>query len=195
MLKLICLLACIFPAFQLEDLSQTAKNYAEQLVAARRKGITELEDEITKLRKGKASKQQIAKAKEKLESLEAKDDFRTPTFDFNSIKEGQVGAFRQYERKGSRAFEIEAGFYVIEIIDADSVAVSLDGGVKMILNGVPTANLTTEGMSHFPAPFVAKSIEPYTTPGGSELKIWVFERFTEEAAAVDYAKKLLKKKK
>ena len=72
MLKLICLLACIFPALQLEDLSQTAKNYAEQLVAARRKGITELEDEITKLRKGKASKQQIAKAKEKLESLEAK---------------------------------------------------------------------------------------------------------------------------
>lgn len=195
MLKIICLLACVFHVTQAEELSQTAKNYAEQLVTARRKSIAELEDEITKLRKTKASKQQIAKAKEKLEALEAKDDFRVPTFDFNLIKEGQVGAFRQYDRKGSRAFEYEAGFYVIEIIDDNSVAVSLDGGVKMILKGVPTANLTTEGMSHFPAPFVAKSIQPYTTPGGSELKIWVFERFTEEAAAIDYAKKLLKKKK
>ena len=195
MLKLICLIVCIFPAFQIEELSQTAKNYAEQLAAEKRKSIAELEDEITKLRKAKASKQQIAKAKEKLELLESKDDFRAPTFNFNAINEGQVGAFRQSERKGSRAFEYEAQFYVIEIIDANSVAVSLDGGVKMILKGVPTANLTTEGVSHFPAPFLAKSIQPYTTPSGAELKIWVFERFTEEAAAIDYAKKLLKKKK
>lgn len=195
MSKMVLILLIVACGFQQEEISETAKRYAEQLVAARKTQLAELDAEISKLRKAKASKQEIAKARQRLESLESNAEFQAPAFNLPTMSEGQFGAFRTQDRKGSQAFEYETSFYVVEIIDADSVAVSIEGKVTVILNGVETADLTTEGIKTFPVPFEAKSIQPYTTPSGQQLKIWSFDRVTDEAAALTHAKKLLKKKK
>ena len=196
MLKLICLILIFSqdPVVQEPQLSDSARKYAERLADAKQKQIDQAEEEITKLRKSKASKQSIAEAKSKLEKINAKKEFDVPSFNFQFMRPGYIGKFTSLEAAGERDYTVPSRFRVIEILDDTSAIVSLKGSA-MIFKGIQTKNLTTETLQQFPYVFECKKTETYKTAGAGDATVWVFEIFTEQDAAVAYAEKLLKKKK
>ena len=195
MLKLILLglmLAHVAIPQELE-LSEAAKNFGEQLAQERLNAIKEIEANISKLRKAKGDKTQIAKLKQQVEKLKADDEFYPDDFDLVQIKAGSIGRFAESMRVGNKLMRLTPSFSIIQIIDKETFIASL-GQTIVIIKGLPTENLTTETKVPIGAVFQAKKTETYTTIGGEERTVWAFEKFTEYDAAVAHARKLLKKK-
>jgi len=180
---------------QESELSDTAKKYAERLVENKRRAIQKAEEQIAKLRKSKASKQEFAQAKQLLDKLKNENSFELPSFRFDLMQPDYVGEFITQERLGDRTYISEPSrFQVIEILSDTSVIASLKQ-TTVILKGISTKNLTTETPKHFPGPFICKGTETYETAGAGTATVWVFEKFAEHDEAVAYAQKLMKKKK
>jgi chorismate-pyruvate lyase len=196
MLKLILLGLMLAHAAipQEPELSEAAKNLGEQLAQERLATIKEIEANISKLRKAKGDKTQIAKLKQQVEKLKADDAFYPDNFDLVQIKAGSIGRFTETMQIGNKLMGGTPSFSIIQIIDKKTFIASL-GQTVVIIKGLPTENLTTETKVPIGAVFQAKKTETYTTIGGEERTVWVFEKFTEYDAAVAYAQKLLKKKK
>lgn len=195
-----CLLVLIcVSAFAQEELkiSENAKAYAEASVRFREAKIELLEEQMTAMRKAKASKQQIAAVKETLQKLQKADELPSLIMYCGEMKVGQMGVVMSKATDVALIGnpDITPLFRVINVLGKDSAIVSCEDKFTLILKGIDTTNFVTRRNEYITDEFIVTGTETYENVSGGSTTAFVLEKFTEREAAEAYAKTLKKKKK